>query len=617
MKVNHRSLLRLALLAGTLVGGNTAVAQDLGRAVPSSAHLVVQALRNPERDFQREYLKDVWRTLQEENIGQRALKIVTSRMPESDLARAEETWTQVTRALEPASVETVLNAEELIYAQVLEMPFNHHLLILETTQEEAARLEQAAANLFELFRQWSNAEIRSIRHDEGELHALVLDLPDNVPFRPALCRIDNVVILSTHESIARQSAAMLDGHGPDSKFDDPRFIEALTHLPDAEDSIVFFDGRLMFDRLKGLADVLRDQKPDANQDLARFSSIYERILDECAILDYEITVEYTDGLQNRTAVLGRLADDAQEKMLYQAVAQGKPFEDWETWIPVDATSYSLSTGVNLHVIYQWLIDFISAEFPESHAALAKWRALQDEIEFDLARDLLKLFTGESIAVTAPITGVDGNAATGSVWALRCSDPERIGQLIQRAVARLAEMPALEPQQIQLVDSQEVEGFHELEAAALPMVAVRPMFGFHDGWMICSGSPQAVAKVLETRRGSAASITDSAKYQKFGNTSSEPVWAVSYSDLGASVEQAAETIEQIAAVAPMIVGMASANVQDQDLTPLAEALGLLPSVAKIVREFDFLEDQLSVTRAGPWEESYRRDAVVNLRAPQEP
>jgi hypothetical protein len=63
---------------------------------------------------------------------------------------------------------------------------------------------------------------------------------------------------------------------------------------------------------------------------------------------------------------------------------------------------------------------------------------------------------------------------------------------------------------------------------------------------------------------------------------------------------------------MILGMVGAKAKPEELKPVQEALALLPSVAKIVSKFDFLEAQLSVTQAGKEPGTYETREVTIVR-----
>ena len=110
-------------------------ARDLRRAVPQDAFLAVYAQHNPERDFQREYYREVWNTVQETQIIERAVKIVTDRIGEEDLEKAKAVLDELRDAAEPIDVEAILNCKQFVYAQFMQFPSAQHLFMIRVTPE--------------------------------------------------------------------------------------------------------------------------------------------------------------------------------------------------------------------------------------------------------------------------------------------------------------------------------------------------------------------------------------------------------------------------------------------------------------------------------------------------
>ena len=605
-------LIAVLLIAPVAVAQETLTAVDVRQGIPTDAHLAIYGKDNPERAYQKEHLAEVWQTFQDEKIAERFFSIITSRVSEEELNQARSVWDQIHTALEPIRLETLSNAEEGVYAQVMEGVFNQHLVIVRLTTTDAADVQRGFEQMLDLFQQWSEGEVARISEQTGDASITVLDLPAEVPFRPTLVRMGDVVIFSSSQELANESWKLLNDPDATSKFDDPRITETLAELPEAEDAVIFFDGRLLFEKLHGIPDFIRQQKPGDNEELERWTGIIDRIIDELAILDFELAVEYTEGQQNRLATVGKLLPDVEDKLLYQAVTQGESFENWQTWIPADAEAYSLNTGINLHVVYKRVMEFIREEFPESHQALDQFEAKQQEIDFHLDRDIFQSFSGECVSVTVPIEADDGSTSQRGVTALRCHDANRIEELLKRGVEALTALPPVQAQQLELVECEELEGFHEVKATMLAMFKARPVIGFHEGWMIVSSSPEAAAKVIATREGKSPAIEQAESFRRFGLEVSGPVQAISYTDVGAAVRQTADTIEQIGAIAPMFIGMMAVEADPDDLKPVQEIVGLLPSVAKVVRKFDFMEQQLTVVREGTKPDTYRKDGVWLIR-----
>ena len=78
----------LLIAAQCIATAHAAEKLDLRRGVPSDAFLVVQMMHNPERDYQKKYYDEVWKTFQDAELIERVLKIITSRMEEDQLAQA-------------------------------------------------------------------------------------------------------------------------------------------------------------------------------------------------------------------------------------------------------------------------------------------------------------------------------------------------------------------------------------------------------------------------------------------------------------------------------------------------------------------------------------------------
>ncbi len=605
----------LSLASRPALAAETAVATDLRRAVPATVHMAVYAKHNAERDYQREYLQEAWQTAEDEQLGERILKIIASRIPEHKKVEARDRWTEIREALEPISGEALVNAEEFVFAQEMVGPFNQQLVAMRLSDEEAANCQRGMTEVFELASKWSDGKVRVETTEVGDATVTTLRLPKESPFQPGVARAGDVILFGTGHELLRASVDQLQSDTGMSKFDDPRFKEAMEHLPEAEDAVTFFDGRRLWENMEGIGEFIREKAPD-NEKALRVATLMDRIVKEVAILDYEVNVEYTEDGQNRSVALGKLAEGFESKLLGKAVTQGEPFDDWQSWIPADATAYSLSTGANLHVLYEGIMEIVREDFPESHKGLDKFAEMQEEIGVDIDRDLLQSFSGEHVSVRMPVETADGKTTQQGVTASKCSNPERVIELLERAVERLSELPALQAQELELVDVEGMDGYREIRAQIFQTVGIRPVIGFDDGWLVASSHVEAAKKFAAVRAGDADSLADSDNLEAFDVKVDGEVYAASYCDIGAGVRRAADTIDQVGTMAPMFVGMAAAKIGPKEMQALQETTALLPSAAKVVRKFDYFEDRLSVTQKGPLPDSYMRHAATQIRQPSE-
>lgn len=580
---------------------------DIKRVALTSAHTVVYAKKNEERAYQDKYLADAWKTFRDERICEKVYELIESRAPADDLAKFKDAWKEIEQALEPINLQALVDGEEFVMFNAMVGPFGHTVIAVRLTDKDAKDYREGVGNLFAVFQKWSKDEAKAESTDESGAKFTRLELPKEVPYQPAVASIGDLFLISTSDELLKKSLAQLQDPSAKSKFDDERFKEALKHLPEPDDSVTFFDAHELFADMAKMGDFLREQKP-GDENVERAAKILEHVIKEVDAFEYETAVEYTEKGQNRAAALGKFSDNAEKTLLGRALTQGEAFKNWQSWVPADATAYSMSTGINLHELYSGVVKLVRDEIPESHEALDKWDEVQKRVGVNVDEDILKAFSGENVSITL----ADGNTVT----ALKCSNEQKVRELLDRAIEGLKQIPAIQQQQIDLVDSDDaaLEGFQELKIAALAMMPVKPMIGFRDGWMIFASNPASAKKLLAVRAGEEPSIEGAESLKRFDLKTDGEVYAVCYSDVGAGVRAFAQGINQFSMMAPMFLAAATADASEADKKTINGVIGLLPSIAKVIAKFDFYEQKLSITRDGPEEGTYLREAVTLIRQP---
>lgn len=613
----------LLLAALWVAGTRVSLAADLRDAVPSDVYMAVYARHNPERDYQRAYWKEVWKTFEETKIVDRAIKIVTDRAAQDNVDQARAILDEFREALAPVDWKAMEDCREFVYAQTMDVGAgaqnqvitSQHLVLMRLTPEAAAGSHKGLANLFRMAEKYASGKIAVEESEKDGVKLTQLTLPKEAPFQPTIAHAGDVVVFSSSNRLAEQSLVMLAGGEGQSKFADPRVQAALEQLPDAEDSIVVYDGKVHFEQLGEIDDFIRRVgRNDPNAE--RAAKIVERVIEELSIMDCEVTVEYTEGNQNRSASFGKLLPGTEDKLLTKVLTGGEPFEDWASWVPADALSYHLNTGANLHPAYEWALDLVREEIPEAREGLEKFEAWQAEHDVHVDRDILQAFSGEMVSVTLPGAG-SSLGAQQSVTALRCQKPERIRELLHRLVDFLKEQPALKAQMLDLKPVESLEGFEEVSAALLMVLQVRPVIGFRDDWMYIGSSAAAVEKVLAVQSGEGEAMADAEAFKRFGMEVEGPVASIQYTDLAASTRGVAQFLKQAGAIAPTVIGMAGANNADPEtMAVLQEVAGLLPSLGKIVEKLDFYEAKLATVQAGEEPGTYVKRSVTLVRPHEE-
>ncbi|MFO0897101.1 MAG: hypothetical protein U0836_06680 [Pirellulales bacterium] len=592
-------------LLGLLFAASASRAEDLQRLASPEAFVAIHSRRNPERDYQREHYARVWRTVQEERLPERLLEFVVARISPDKRAHAEQVLAEVKEAFAPIDWAGLSEWQEAIFAQSMGFPFQEQLFGVRLKAESAAGLAQAFENLCEVVSQRSGGEVSVKISQVAGFKLVTLELPLEIQkgnvLKPTCALRDDLFLVASSPDVLRAALGRLESAADKSKFDDPRVQALLAKLPTPEDSLSVFDAKMYFQQLEKLPAMVREQAGgDANAHKA--GEIMQRVFEQLNIVDLIVTVEFTEGQQNRSVARGKLQANVDQRVLYKMFAAGAPFEDWRRWVPAETQGFSLTTGASLQPLYAWTTTSLREISPEAAQGLDRWEAIQQEAGVQLDRDILQSFSGEMASVSlARSEGESGGG--GNIVFLRCHQPERIRELLHQGVERLNELPPLAAQQLEWRPVEDLEGFERLSIPALAGFGVRPLIGFVDGWLVIGSSRAGLDAVLATREGKRPSFADSDRFARFKVAVEGPVNAISYTETARQNRETAQFLRQAGIIAPGVLAMAPKGPAAGPAESAVQLLTFLPSAAKVLEQFDFCEGTLSVTQptkdAGEW------------------
>lgn len=600
---------------------SAAFAADLRDAAPTDSYLAIWAPSNPERDFMKAHYEAVWKEVEKSRIFEKALQIAQSHMSEGDAAQFLEIRTVLQNALAPIEWAKLKDASEVMYAQRMEAPTSVHLLLVRIPDGGAESLRKGVENLFTLASNATQGRLPLEQETVAGVELKYLQMPAEVPvrFQPAVGVKDDIFVFTTSLDFARSGLESLGSSSSNSKFKDARIVEALTHLPAAEDSIVVFDGKQLFSQLQQIPQFI-DRSSNGNPEAARVSALMSELMTQANAFDYEVTVEYTDGFQQRTATYGRLNERADQTVIGKMLMDQEPIANWKQFVPAASNGFSMNSGCTLLPLYDWAMKDIPARFPEAQAGLDKFAELQNRHDIHLREDILQAFTGGMVSVSLPGPPTPFGNRSDAVLMIRCEQSDRIEELIHRGINALNEIPEVRQQGISIEDVSGMEGFMHIKASALAMAQIDPVFGFADGWMILGTNVASVQTVLTVQGGEAASWSEGERFKQFHLDADGAVNSVSYSNTGESIRSASAAMQQLGMMAPVFIGMAQGQARGEGAEALQivqEVAGLLPSIGRIVGKLDFYDATMSVSKPGPETNSWLRNSVTLIRPPAVP
>lgn len=628
MNLVKRSLVRWCL-AGSLAGAlglvPVANAEDLRDAAPNDAYLVVYGMKNPERDYMKKHYEAVWAEVENTNIVEQTLQLVQSKLGEGDVEQFIAVREALTNALAPVEWAKLSDISEMIYAQKIEGPTAVHLMMARIPDGGAESLKTGVTNLFDLAVGASGGQLSVQTETVSGVEMKLLKLPMDGPvqFQPAIGVKGDVFIFTTSMAYAQQGLELLANPSASSKFDDTRVVDALSRLPKAEDAVAIFDGKTLAAQLQGVPEFIT-MAAQGRPEAVRVSGIIKEMLSQTEAFDYEVTVEYTEGYSNRSASYGKFSDNAGETVVGKMMMNQQNFENWSQMIPQTATGFSVNSGITMLPLYDWAMEKMPEMFPEAKPGLAQFEAIQNQFDVHLKEDILEAFPGGTVSIAFPgAPGPMGAQGSKSVMMVRCTKPERVNELLHRAFNAISEIPQVQSQGLALKPAKGLEGFEAITAQFMAMAGISPVFGFKDGWMVVGTHADAVETALVTQGGEQPGWSATEKFKSFGLPVDGAVDAISYENTGDSIRAMAAGLQQAGMIGPMMLGMAQAQSPNQGsadkevLQTIQQAMGLLPSVGRIVGKMDYMDSTLNVTQAGPEEGTWIKRSVTLIKPPAEP
>lgn len=590
-------------------------AADIKEGIPADVFLAVYGKQNPEREYQKEHYKAIWEEVERSQIIDRVMKIIQSKASDGDLEQMLAVRDTLFKAVEPIQWDQLADMKEMVMGQKMEGPFHQSIVMMRFPEAGATSLIEGVTNLFKLAEGAANGNLTIETETHEGVAITTLRLPAEVPISPSIGIQGDLIVFSTTPDLLKRCVTLMNNPSAESKFDDPRVAAALAHLPEAEDAMVFFDGVTLNQQLNGIVSFI--QGVGANDEKAmRVAGLMNELFKQVNICDHEVTVQYTDGYRNLSATFGKSSLGVENTVLGKMVAGQKTFSDWKKWVPENASSFNLNGGADMHPLYEWVTTKIPEMFPESEEGFAKFEAIQDRFDIHLDEDILQGFSGESVSISMPGPPGPMGPTAKSVSFMRCEKPDRVEELINRGMDALMQIPQVQQQGVQIVDSTALEGFKEIKASIFMMLGgISPVYGISDGWMTMGSHADAVQSVMLTKGGEGPTFAETEKFRKFGLDVEGDVYSISYSNTGESIRQAAQGMQQVGAMLPMIMmSMGQSGGNGPDLEPIKDLLALMPTVGRIVAKFDFIDANLSVSKPGPTDGTYIRHTVTTIRPP---
>lgn len=324
---------------------------------------------------------------------------------------------------------------------------------------------------------------------------------------------------------------------------------------------------------------------------AMWKRLVDRIANAVEILDYVATVESTDGYDVRTDSIAALVADAKDRPIYPVFGSQDQLTDFQRYLPQETKSFSVSRGLDLGELYNFIMDTFRAAGPGGKELLTKWAEIQESFGIDVEKDITDWIEGTCVSVTLE----DGQ---GSVWLIRVTDEQVAHEKVTAAVeflsSKLTEMASGNPMLAMLSVNksptlhEQLEGFENLHFVMSPQPIV---WGVADGQLIFGNSADAVAMCLGTAKGKHPGIQKNARLMSETMVPEGPFTCVTLTDR----RELGEELAQGMGVISMIGGMAGAFIPAPEARPVITKISaMLAKLTPVLRKIDFYKSTATCT-----------------------
>lgn len=587
----------------------------LTKAIPSDAFIAVASKANAERKFLDDYWTDVHVAFIESGVLSDIWEMFTDSVDDEKLEMIENLQERFSALC--AKVDWCeLFSKEFIYAGRLIMP------VANGTPYEGivmGRMDGAKAGANYAALKALIAEfVKLVEADYGEGVLTITETnEDGVDIATLAHRDLAGVVLSVAHSkdvialsfggptILNESMMLLQGATKKKGLvQSERFKKAFAELPPAEDTLVFFDPSMMFTRLGGMLKAIAASKemksekdPQAEEasqeeddDGKAALNAINKLLEDISIMDYVATVEYTEGQRVFTDSIATLKVDAKNKPLYDVLAGGKHSDAFARFIPQEADSFDLSSGINFKALYAYIRHFVEGQIPGGKEGFEEFDRVQKEVwQIDIEHDIINILEGPMLSYSAK---------DDWVVMFKVSDEKKMAKqvsvLLDKASEAMGENNAL------VLTPVKITGDRKFTQISHPMMMMMgggvspPVWGCAEGHLILGSSTKAIDTCLKTAEGKHPNITKNKRWvQEAIQPKSGSVDAISFTDetnFAVGLQQAIGGASMGLSMAGMFMAEAPPHIRG-----IIQGIpGILAKLGPVAGKLDFYQSSAEVT-----------------------
>ena len=620
---------------------------ELTSGVPSDFFLVVGSRKTAETQFIDNYWKNVEDAFWETEVVDELFDMLAAE-DEAAAGMVSSTFDYYSKLF--SDVNWSAMGDQMIFAERLNVPvFSGNTASIgapdmiwlmrmpdETAKQNYAGILALGQGLLAQINGMAGTELAFETVNEKGFTLSVLDFTqlgqDAPDFPISFGYKDGVMVATMGSGVRGEVVTLLSGEGEiRSIASTPRFQKAFQGMPKAETSFEYFDMPNMrgsiediFEMVTSMLEAELGPAPDFSNmeepvevsEEQMMTGVIMQIMDLAyegmSLIESTSSVSFVEGYSVHTISRSSMAANIESNRFFPLIGTVKPVEDFARYLPKETTGYSVTGATDANAMYDFALGLLADFGPMGEIALAEWAILQEDMGFDVRRDLISWMGGETISVDFQLDGKDA-----WVWRMQVGDEEAAREKLNMAAGMvpmiMSEMAKENPMAnilgLVVRDSRDerYEGFKRVD---ISIAGVSMLAGVKDGWLLLGSSGDALALTDEVAAGLAPNVRQNELLMGQAILPEGPVHAVSFNNYAGMTDGLATGLMFMTSMG----GMFTSNIPNDDEREIANKLiGMLGRLVPVLAEIDFFESGSMVSSFDG--QAWHTHSVTNYRKPR--
>jgi hypothetical protein len=315
-------------------------------------------------------------------------------------------------------------------------------------------------------------------------------------------------------------------------------------------------------------------------------------------------VSFSEGVKGFEESVVIFCPDWKEKPITAVTKPKAAVKDFQKFVPKEATSFSVSTGIDFAALNDMLVQLFRELAPSmAEGSLQQWAMIQQSIGFDLKKDFFELLEGGTVNISFPAAQPSPFSQSDSILLVHLKDREKTQVQLEKWIGMLtglldaAEALKKSPGQVQgevpgivqaIAQSNvtvkllpvQIDGVtwgRKLSVSIMPFM--QPVFALMGDHLVFATSEPGLKKYAAFLEDGSSNILDNNDFKALELGVPPVIQSISFEDVGATYKE----MGQFLAMSGMFTMMIP---PEPETKVLKKFMGLLPRLAPVIQALDY-------------------------------